>query len=128
MKQNLKIIIFIIIIILIATSFFIFKTKKENETLRSIEEKIIYFYGQGCPHCANVEKFFEENDIKSKIQFEEREIYSNKENANLLMLIARKKCNLSRDEIGVPFLWDGSKCLVGDQNIINFFQQKVSQS
>lgn len=124
MSKSFKIIIFLVIIILIGAAIFVVRAK-ENELLQSIENKIVYFYGQGCPHCANVEKFLEENNVEGKIQFEKKEVYSNKGNANLLILVAKKKCKLPENEIGVPFLWDGSKCLVGDGNIINFFKQKI---
>lgn len=125
MNQNLQIIIFVIIIILVIAGFFYMKIKNENELLRSIENKMIYFYGDGCPHCANVEKFFQENNVESKIQFEKKETYSNNQNADLLSLIARKKCALPGTEIGVPFLWDGLKCILGDTPIIDFFEQKI---
>jgi len=37
-----------------------------------------------------------------------------------------KICELPTDSIGVPFLWDGKDCLIGDQDIINFFKQKTN--
>ena len=90
---------------------------------------IILFYGSGCPHCANVEKYLKANKVADRVQFTEREIFFNKCNAKLLEKLA-VHCGLSTEEIGVPLLWDGStstdqKCLVGDENIINFFKGKI---
>jgi len=126
MTKNLKTIIFLvlIIIILIVAGFFLVKIK-EDENLRSVENKMIYFYGEGCPHCANVEQFLKENDVASKIKFEEKEIYFDKGNANLLILIAKKKCGLEESEIGIPFLWDKGECIVGDKPIIDNFREKL---
>lgn len=88
--------------------------------------QIILFYGDGCPHCAIVEKYIEENDIINKVSFAQKEVYHNQSNAKELEEKA-KICGLPTDSIGVPFLWDGEKCLIGDQDIINFFKQKTNE-
>jgi len=90
------------------------------------DSEIILFYGDGCPHCALVEKFVAENDIEAKVPFTKKEVYYSKQNANELAEKA-KVCGMPTDSIGVPFLWDGSKCLVGDQPIIDFFKQKANE-
>jgi len=86
--------------------------------------EIILYYGIGCPHCAKVEQYIKENNIKDKISFEEKEVYFNQKNA-LDLQDKAKKCGLDLNNIGVPFLWDGSQCIIGDQPIIDFFQQKI---
>jgi glutaredoxin len=87
---------------------------------------ITFFYGEGCPHCAIVEKFFEENKVEQKVTFEKKEVYSNKKNQREMAAHA-KTCGLPTDNIGIPFLWTGSKCLVGDTEIIAFFQSALTQ-
>ena len=103
------------------------KKRSEQKLLDSNKDKTIFFYGDGCPHCAIVETFFQDNNVESKVQFEKQEVFNNKQNSNLMTIIATKKCSISENNLGVPFLWDGqnSKCLVGDQDIINFFKQKI---
>lgn len=96
-------------------------TNEENQ--QPEESQIILFYGQGCPHCAIVEDYIRENNIKNKVSFEEKEVYYNQNNANDLAQKA-KACGIPTDSIGVPFLWDGEKCYVGDQEIIDFFNKK----
>lgn len=117
--------IFFAVIFLVGISFFFLRKNSSNENLEILKE-IILFYGRGCPHCEKVEKFIKENNLREKIYFEEREVYFNRKNARLLEEIA-KKCNLTKNEIGVPFLWDGkvSKCIVGDEPIINYFKEKL---
>jgi glutaredoxin len=46
----------------------------------SFAQEYILFYGNGCPHCAKVEKFFEDNKISEKFGVESKEIYFNKNN------------------------------------------------
>jgi len=119
-------------------SFYVLSQEKNkteivtNETIQTIpttsesSDQIIFFYGDGCPHCAIVEKYFKENKIEEKIKFAQKEVYYNKNNAKELEAKARI-CGLATDSIGVPFLWDGEKCLIGDEDIIYFFQQKINE-
>jgi len=126
MRKNLGLIIFLVII-LIFVGFFAFQIKKERELLKNVEGKMIFFYGITCPHCAKVEEFFKENKIEEKFQFEKKEVYKDKTSAKILILIAKKKCFLSDDQIGVPFFWTGENCIVGDQPIIDYFKEKLNE-
>ena len=101
----------------------------ENTALNNSNNEvngIVLFYGDGCPHCALVEQYISENNIESKVQFTKKEVYNNQQNASELTAKA-KACGMATDSIGVPFLWDGSSCLVGDQPIIDFFKQKAGK-
>ncbi len=99
---------------------------KETEMKKNQStDQIILFYGNNCPHCAIVEKYIKENNIDDKIPLIQKEVYYNRNNAKELKVKA-KICGLPTNSIGVPFLWDGKKCLIGDQNIINFFKEKIN--
>jgi len=102
------------------------KTPPEVAEVAAKTSGIILFYGDGCPHCALVEEYVNQNGIETKVPFVKKEVYYNKQNANELAEQA-KICGMPIDSIGVPFLWDGSRCLVGDQPIIDFFKQKVNE-
>jgi len=81
-----------------------------------------YFWGDGCPHCAIVQEFFDSWEGKDKIQIDKKETWSNPENARLLTQRARA-CNIPTNEMGVPLLVkpDG-ECIGGDQPIIDYFK------
>ena len=96
-------------------------TATENQ----LANQIILFYGDGCPHCAIVEEYINKNNVQNKISFTQKEVYYNQSNAKELETKA-KICGLPTNSIGVPFLWNGDKCLIGDQDIINFFKQKTN--
>ena len=85
------------------------------------QPKTILFYGDVCPHCQNVEDYLEKNP--SKVKYRHLEVYRNKQNAALMNNKARS-CGLKSTSIGVPFLFDGKNCLIGDQDIINWFKQQ----
>ena len=101
-------------------------TSSQASTSATSDDKMILFYGNGCPHCAKVEEFIKENKVKDKIALEEKEVYYNKNNSQELQEKA-KACGIQADDIGVPLLWNKGKCLVGDRDIISFFQQEINK-
>jgi glutaredoxin len=116
----------VVSLIIFIIAVFIFQDKQEKFVNFDFQNKLILFYGRGCPHCANVENFIKENNVKAKILIEEREVYYNEENKNLLINLANK-CGISSNKIGVPFLWDGinNECIMGDRQIISFLGEKI---
>ena len=73
--------------------------------------KAYFFYGDGCPHCAKEEAFFE--SIKDKyptLEIASFEIYRNRDNVSLMKEVSNK---LNANAGGVPFLIIGDKFLIG---------------
>lgn len=83
--------------------------------------KTILFYGDTCPHCEKVQEYL--NDHPTTVRYRHLEVYNNQKNAALLTQKA-ESCGLSTNSVGVPFLFDGKNCLIGDQDIINWFGNK----
>ena len=82
----------------------------------SAQEKteLIYFWGDGCPHCANVQAFFDTWEKKDQISLTKLEVWNNRDNASLMAERA-KSCNINPSGMGVPFLvTPEGKCLTGD--------------
>ena len=134
MKNKILIPTILFAVVLIFSFFALSQEKDKNQisTNETVAEEgqsadqIILFYGDGCPHCAIVEEYIKKNSIGDKISFAQKEVYYNQNNA--IELEAKAKiCGLPTDSIGVPFLWNGEKCLIGDQDIINFFKQKSDE-
>lgn len=82
---------------------------------------MILFYSESCPHCQNVDEYIKTNHIEDRLTFQKLEVSQNKNNSRLLLEKA-KSCKLPTTQaVGVPFFFDGQKCLIGDTDIINFF-------
>jgi cytochrome c biogenesis protein CcdA/glutaredoxin len=87
------------------------------------------FYGNGCPHCQKVEKFFDANAIDKTFSVERKEIYFNRSNLSEFNSYIQK-LNLS-GEIWVPILvieWSsGSSCtyLAWSESIVRFFSERL---
>jgi len=129
--MNKKIVTAIILIIVAVAAVFVFLTRQEKQvpppTGGGDGAEMILFYGQGCPHCAKVEEFINQNKVDEKISFEMKEIYYNTQN-NAEFREKANTCGLPPAGLGVPLLWyDSSKCLVGDVDIISFFNQKINE-
>jgi hypothetical protein len=95
-----------------------------------LPQGIVLFYGQGCPHCKDVEDFIAQNKIEDKVQITRLEVWYNKNNAALLAEVATQKCGITSSQVGVPFLYDppsgeaggNGKCYVGEVDIPNFLK------
>ena len=94
----------------------------------SFAQEYIFFYGNGCSHCAKVEKFFDENDIEKKYDLEMKEIYFNRDNLKGFQEYIDKLW-IDSSKAGVPFLVieNENECdyVAWDKKIISFFQEKL---
>jgi thiol-disulfide isomerase/thioredoxin len=81
-----------------------------------------FFWGIGCPHCAQVEEFLDNWGSENNLKISKYEIYNNPENANLFNQRARE-CGLLSNQMGVPLLYTpDNQCIVGDSPIINYLE------
>jgi glutaredoxin len=129
MKNKIIPIAIFVAAILFVSFFSFFRGKNETSQTEDLgnTSQIIFFYGDGCPHCKIVEKYISDNDIGDKVAFQEKEIYKNKRNSAMLLEKA-KVCGIDEASIGVPFLWDGEKCYTGDKDLIKFFDNKINEN
>lgn len=98
--------------------------KHQTNAQETQEKTIYYFYGQGCGHCAEVNRYFEENGLYEKYPIKKLEIYGNRDNA-VLFNITLNKLDYPTDRRGVPTMIIGSKVLVGSDFIIDNFEGEV---
>lgn len=85
----------------------------------------IFFYGNTCPHCKDVEEWMKENRIEDKLEIVKKEVYDSRENAQELSSSAQK-CGLDTNNIAVPFLYTPEgKCLIGTPDIVGYLSQKA---
>ncbi len=121
-----KTIIFIVLIIILAgVGFWVWQSgvfTKISVQPTPLPPGIVLFYGQGCPHCKDVDDFVSQNNITDKVKFTKLEVWYNKNNQALLSQVAIK-CGITANSVGVPFLYDGvGKCYIGEVDVINFFK------
>lgn len=101
------------------------------------------FYGNGCPHCTNMEKWLQDNGYlptgskidqaaidawiaKAKVKFNMKEVWYNSTNSAELTADATK-LGLASSSVGVPFLYDSvnNKSYIGETDIEAFLNSQT---
>ena len=106
------------------------KTKVEEDVIN-----IYFFRGEGCPHCAAEEKFFE-TELKKKydnVKIYDYEVWNNKENSEILKKV---KSSFRVRNNNVPFTVIGTKYFTGYSDltkdkiykVIDKYQDKKSNN
>jgi glutaredoxin len=120
----------LLIIIIIAFLGIIIFDNKDNSSQSSItpspaaQSNIIYFYSNTCAHCAETEKWMEENKIEQKITLIKKEVNDNQQNAQELVKAA-VSCGLQSNTVGVPFLYAEGKCFIGSPDVQAYLAKKA---
>ncbi|MGK2848531.1 MAG: glutaredoxin family protein [Minisyncoccota bacterium] len=86
---------------------------------------VVYYYGDGCPHCKVIDEFLIANDIAGKMSFEKKEVWKNIKNSNEMKRRA-KVCGVAPEGMGVPFVYAEGQCFVGEPDVKAFFIKKSS--
>ena len=134
-KMDKALVIIIVVVILAGAGFWAWQSGFFTNNLPApvepvpIPEGIILFYGDGCPHCKDVEDFISQNKIEDKVKITRMEVWYNKSNAALLGQVAQK-CGITSDSVGIPFLYDppsgeaggNGKCYIGEIDVPNFLK------
>ena len=116
-------------IIVIGAGLWVWSSAEQakNAAPTQVTGDTIFFFGQECPHCLDVEKFIADNKIADKVKYDSLEVWHN--NANMdLMTKKAKECGLSSDQIGVPLVFSKGKCYVGTPDAEKFFQDAANQA
>ena len=98
------------------------KNINSSNLAKASNPKLVLFYSTSCPHCKIVEQYMSENKIEAKSGIVLKEVSGDKVAAEDFLAKA-KVCNINSSDLGVPFLWNDGKCLVGDKDIVAFFQE-----
>ncbi len=121
------IIIVAVVVVAVFVGGFFFRNTAQNPTGQSFGESssdIVFYYGEECPHCKDVEKFLDDNKMGEKVPFVKKETWHNVANANELKNRA-KICGIPEKEVGVPFLFAEGKCYVGTPDVEKYFREKA---
>ena len=121
--KKLKWLLLILLVIIPINTFAISETYTDmihdivDKKVESDKINIYFFRGEGCPHCADEEKWFKtlEKEYKDKINIYEFEVWHNEENAELLDKVKKE---MGSKATGVPFTVIGDEYFVGFSTVI----------
>lgn len=126
MKKTLIIIAAGIVLIIAVAGLWMWSSSmgSKDAVATPVNADIIFFYGQECPHCQEVEKFIADNKIADKVKFDSLEVWHNDANKNVFLQKV-KECGIAEDQAGVPFLYAKGKCIIGTPDVETFFKQEA---
>ncbi len=93
---------------------------------------LVFFWGEGCPHCKNVEDWISENNATDSAKINFKEVYNSESDRTDFFNTVKKYCPelIAKDGgIGVPTAFNPAtnKCIQGDTPIIEFLSSKLAQ-
>lgn len=94
-----------------------------EEVGNNLPETYYLFVSTGCPHCANVEKYFDEKGIWGKYDIKKYDIAENSSYGGVMDRMCAERGKTCE---GVPTLIAGADVIVGDVPIINYFEELES--
>ena len=81
-----------------------------------------YYWGDGCPHCKNVQDFFDGWENYDKANIVKYEVWYNKANQKRMQQRA-DTCKINLQDMGVPLLVTPTgECIGGDTPIVDHFK------
>lgn len=87
--------------------------------------ELYFFYGQGCPYCAEAKPFLENLEKKySQLKVRDFEVYKDEKNKELFSLLAQ---GYGKQIEGVPTIFIGEKVIVGYDEMISFQIEQAIQ-
>ncbi len=117
-----------ILAILWLTAFFLVSCSGTNSAdIINPDSDFLYFYWATCPHCQELNRMVEEEDLFSKVSVEKREVFFNNENRELF-LATTNALGLNESEVGVPFVLNRKtwEYAIGTQPAYNLFSDTWS--
>lgn len=91
------------------------------------DSEYIYYYGATCPHCQELNKIAQENNLWDKISIEKLEVYNNAQNRDEFLALVKE---LGITDSGVPFVYDKvtGKYAVGVKPALELLTSRLGQT
>ena len=101
----------------------------EKVSIESQEEmekmKITFYSGDDCSTCNTIQKYLADHSVKDLVAFEEKNVSANEADFEQMAEDAMQ-CDVDLESFGVPLLWAEGKCYTNENEIVDFFKQKIN--
>lgn len=123
-----------LVLLLIALVFLFFNIMKtevseEDNSIDQVnvalDEELTLFYGDGCQYCTVVNNYIDQKNIENLTQLQVKEIYFNEENSSEFDS-KFSQCQPQPPFRGVPLLWHGGFCIMGEQEIVDYLDSLLN--
>lgn len=127
MKKLKYLVILLAVVLVIPFAVFAEGEEGEGEPVVTSEEgadavdeadpraKVYFFYGNGCPHCAEAEEWFAsiQEAYGDRFVIEDYETWYDEENSQLMLDVATARNEYDPENFGVPYILIGDKSWMG---------------
>lgn len=123
MKKFTIIAVILTVVIMVGGVFLLSKRQDSNSpSSYPLPTNFTFYWGNGCPHCKNVEDFISSWNKKETVKIDRKEVWNNAANARE-MQARYEYCKTPPSQMGVPLLFtpDG-KCYSGDTPVIDYLK------
>jgi glutaredoxin len=122
MKNKVMLLMFLFIPFLSACTA---PTAEKNIVETPFDHSSTLYIQDGCGHCQIVETYLEQNKASGiSDSFQTKDIGKDKLALNSAVETA-KICGIPDGELGTPLFYDGSKCYMGSDDVINYLSSKI---
>jgi len=91
----------------------------------TLNNQMIYYYGEECPHCQRIQAFLEESKIADMIPYIKKEVWHDAQNNAEFLQRAQSVCGIDQSKLGVPFVIVDGKCYSGEVEVTKIFKTKA---
>ncbi len=117
-----RVIVYVVLILAILALLVFFIRSIHRGQKPPAANGMVLFYSKICPHCMNVERFIDSNQVMSKLKLIQKQV-----NTHIKEVMAVAKiCKLNPQRLAIPLLWTGKACIIGDKPVIDYFKQQMS--
>lgn len=90
-------------------------TSDDGSTDTDTRVKVYFFYGNGCPHCAEAEEWFAsiEEEYGDRFVIVDYETWYDADNSDLMRQVAESRGEYDENNFGVPYILIGDKSWMG---------------
>ncbi len=113
--------------LVIAGGIFYFTRARGVDPVEPTVSGISIYSRPDCPHCTVVDTYLKDKGFYERFSVAKKNILGSENNRRELYERAAA-CGIRESDIGVPFLADGTVCLMGDTPIIDYFEKKQNES
>ncbi len=96
---------------------------KESLIDETNDGAVILYWAQGCSHCESVKSKIANARLDDKLTVVQKEAYNN-DDIYREFFTRLKYCQVPEHQMGVPMLWDGERCYLGVEDIMDAIANK----
>jgi thiol-disulfide isomerase/thioredoxin len=98
---------------------------KESLADETNDGALILYWAEGCSHCESVKFKIANAKVDDKLRIVQKEAFNN-DVVYREFFTRMKYCQVPEHQMGVPMLWDGERCYLGVEDIMETIGKRIA--